>query len=122
MKLRRSESILVLAFLLAEAAADAQDFTNFLYEIFGSAITITEYIGPGGPVTIPDTIDGLPVTAIGDWAFSESDVTSVAMGSGISSIGRWAFNGCTSLTNATSRLDSGFDKHVSPQPRDLRRS
>ncbi|MGD0413609.1 MAG: hypothetical protein ABSC18_18120, partial [Verrucomicrobiota bacterium] len=29
------------------------------------AITITEYTGPGGSVTIPGTINGLPVTSIG---------------------------------------------------------
>jgi hypothetical protein len=32
--------------------------------------TITTYTESGGPVTIPSTINGLPVTSIGDGAFS----------------------------------------------------
>ena len=47
-------------------AATAQQFGDFTYSSDGSAITITGYTGPGGAVTIPATIVGLPVTTIGD--------------------------------------------------------
>src|SRR5690349_1269723 len=40
----------------------AQDFT---YTNSNGTITITGYIGPGGNVTIPASIEGLAVTAIG---------------------------------------------------------
>ena len=32
-------------------------------------VQITGYTGPGGEVVIPDAIEGLPVTSIGDYAF-----------------------------------------------------
>ena len=48
------------------SAAIAQG--QFNYTINNGAITITEYTGTGGAVTIPSTIAGLPVTSIGDSA------------------------------------------------------
>src|SRR5260221_6501541 len=45
----------------------AQDFS---YTNTNGTITITGYTGPGGNVVIPGTIDGLPVTRIGDSALS----------------------------------------------------
>ena len=53
--------------LLLTAAGQAQDFN---YTNTNGTITITGYTGPGGEVTIPSTIDGLPVTAIGASAFA----------------------------------------------------
>ena len=50
--------------------AQAAQLGDFSYESSGTAVTITKYIGPGGVVTIPDTINGLPVTRIGDGSFS----------------------------------------------------
>src|ERR1039457_5758047 len=39
--------------------------TEFNYTTNYGTVTITRYTGPGGDVTIPETINGLPVTAIG---------------------------------------------------------
>ena len=57
----------LLGFILLSTprAATAQQFGDFTYTSDGSAITITGYTGPGGAVTIPATIIGLPVTRIG---------------------------------------------------------
>ena len=53
-------------------------------------------------VTIPDTINGLPVTSIGDEAFYGcTSLTSVTIPDSVTSIGDWAFDGCTSLTSVT---------------------
>ena len=38
----------------------------YTYTTNNGTITITGYTGPGGAVTIPGTINGLPVTSIGD--------------------------------------------------------
>ena len=57
---------LLLLFTLP-IAAQALDFT---YTTSNGTITITGYTGPGGAVTIPTTINGLPVTSIGDYAFA----------------------------------------------------
>jgi hypothetical protein len=79
-------------------AAHAQEFT---YTTNNGSITITRYKGAGGPVNIPGTITGLPVTAIGDWAFYSTSPTSVAIPGSITSIGDYAFDSCFSLTSVT---------------------
>jgi hypothetical protein len=92
------------------------------------AITITHYRGSGGEVTIPATISGLPVVAVGGGAFannrtltgitipdtvtnignnafycvgSPSRLTRVALGTGVVSIGNFAFSACNQLTGIT---------------------
>ena len=72
------------------------------YTTNNGAITITGYTGPGGAVTIPDTIDGLPVTSIAGYAFLNCfSLTSVMIPDGVSDIGTLAFNGCIHLISAT---------------------
>jgi hypothetical protein len=98
MKIVKGVLALVIALLL-QWSAEAQDFT---YAISNGSITITEYIGPGGNVVIPSTISGLPVTAIGDFAFvNRSKLTTITIPSGITSIGMDAFAGCIALTSVT---------------------
>src|SRR5258705_12436582 len=53
--------------LVLAGELQAQDFS---YTNTNGTITITGYTGPGGDVVIPGTIDGLPVTSIGDGALS----------------------------------------------------
>jgi len=66
------------------------------------AITITGYYGSGGDVTIPGTIDGLPVTSVGDEAFwACASLISVTIPDSVTSLGNSAFYACTSLTNVT---------------------
>jgi hypothetical protein len=66
------------------------------YVTNNGAITVTKYNGPGGAVNIPDAIDGLPVTGIGDLAFSGwGGLTSVTLGNNITNVGSEAFSGCT---------------------------
>ena len=70
----------------------------FTYTTANGAITITGYTGFGGAVTVPGTINGLPVTSIGNDAFTNDiSVTSVILPSGVTSIGLGAFSNCTSL-------------------------
>src|SRR5262245_9602629 len=76
---------------------------QFNYTTNNGAITITKYTGPGGDVTIPSTINGLPVASIGDLAFYSRSfnysLTSVTISDGVTSIGWSAFENCRSLTN-----------------------
>src|SRR5690242_2284379 len=64
----------ILAALLV-GVLRAQDFT---YTNRNGTITITGYIGPSGNVTIPASIGGVAVTAIGGAAFTENtNVTAI---------------------------------------------
>ncbi len=47
---------------------------------------------------IPSTHNNLPVTSIGDWAFSYCDMTGVVIPDSVTSIGDFAFEGCYNLT------------------------
>ena len=70
---------------------------NFKYTITDGKATVTQYAG-SGDVQIPATLDGCPVTAIGNWAFEFcSGVTSVTMPDSVTTIGERAFYDCTSL-------------------------
>jgi hypothetical protein len=85
----------VLIFFLARLA-QAQDFT---YGTNNGTIIITGYTGPGGPVNIPDAVNGLPVTVVGDAVFKQKfSVTGMTIPSSVTSIGNWAF-AYTSVTN-----------------------
>jgi hypothetical protein len=75
--IRNRLSLFVLAVLSVTPAALHAQFT---YTTNNATVTITRYNGPGGAVLIPDRVDGLPVTGIGEEAFwGNSDVTSVAI-------------------------------------------
>src|SRR5438874_2137705 len=91
--------MVVIAILLAlSAVAQAQDYT---YTSNNSTITITKYTGPGGDVIIPSTIDGLPVTRIGDSAFSSSaSLTAITIPNSVTSIGVHLFDYCSNLKSA----------------------
>jgi serine/threonine protein kinase len=80
--------------------ATAQD--QFTFTTTNGAITIAKYTGPGGAVTIPSTIKGLPVTGIGDNAFMNcTSLTNVTIPNGVISIGESAFRGCANLSSIT---------------------
>ena len=73
----------------------------YTYTSTGSAVTITGYTGPVGDISIPGTINGVPVTAIGSNAFANcSGLTSVVVPSSITSIGSGAFANCGSTLTA----------------------
>ena len=87
--------LLLWLLLLAPAHAQYACTTN------SGKITITQYTGFGGAVTIPGTINGLPVTCIGDDAFSGCWLTSITIPNSVTNIGNSAFFYCTSLPSIT---------------------
>ena len=76
---------------------------NLKYETEGDAVTITGCDKKAsGALIIPATIDGNPVTSIGDHAFMLCpSLTSIIIPDGVTSIGEYAFEKCTSLTEVT---------------------
>jgi hypothetical protein len=97
-------SLLPLLLLALPAVVQAQ----FTYTTNNGTITITGYTGPGGAVTIPLTINGLRVTAIGDWAFYNDNggrpqpyvLTSITIPNFVTNIGSYAFAWWGSLSSA----------------------
>lgn len=64
--------------------------------------TITDCDQKVTSVIIPDEIDGVAVTSIGDSAFKNcSSLINITISSSVTSIGGWAFNGCSGLTGIT---------------------
>ncbi len=86
--------LLTALLCLAPLTGQADDYTCITNN---GTITITKYIGAGGDVSIPDTINGLPVVAIGYHAFSCTNVANVTVPVTLTSIDGYGFAGCDSL-------------------------
>jgi len=75
---------------------------DYRYATNAGTITIVSYTGPGGVVTVPDHVDGVPVTGIGSEAFIYcSDLVEVTIPGSVTNIGDGAFYGCIGLTSVT---------------------
>ena len=91
--------VAVTPFTLSEAA-------DFTYESANGAVTITGYRGFGGNVSVPASLGGLPVKAIGPNAFVPSltnsfFLTSIIVPEGVEVIGERAFFGHWGLNSVT---------------------
>src|SRR6058998_122056 len=96
------KNLFLLLLLTLPSVVQAQDYTYTVNN--DGTITIKGYTGPGGAVTIPDKIDGLLVTGIGDGAFSpflvgNTCVTSITIPDSVTIIGNDVFDECWGLTN-----------------------
>jgi hypothetical protein len=93
-------ALLGLLLLAAPTAVQAQ--YGYSINAGGTTVTITNYTGPGGAVTIPTNINGLIVTSIGEEAFFENySLSSVTIPGSVTVIGQAAFDYCTNLTSVT---------------------
>jgi len=71
----------------------AQEVSDFTYQIALNAVTITGYTGSGVVITIPSTLSGLPVVAIGNSAFSnQTSLTGITIPSSVTTIGSGNFS------------------------------
>lgn len=87
--------------------AKIKELEPFAYKYAVSAdneVTITgfnndkpEIITPAAEIVIPELVDGLPVTAVGNEAFQNSGITSVLLPASVAKLGDRAFSGCTGL-------------------------
>ncbi|MBP3210545.1 MAG: leucine-rich repeat protein, partial [Oscillospiraceae bacterium] len=70
-------------------------YEDFVYEPDGDGIRITKYLGEEtGELIVPAEIEGKPVTAIGDSAFSQCEASSIIIPSTVTAIGEGAFAVC----------------------------
>ncbi|MDC0550148.1 leucine-rich repeat domain-containing protein [bacterium] len=92
-------SLFACAFLPLHAASLA----DLTYTTTDGEVTITDCDTVAtGELVIPNTIDGNPVTSIGDEAFFLCDsLTSITIPDSVTSIGDWVFRNCSSLTSIT---------------------
>jgi hypothetical protein len=72
---------------------------QFTYVTNNGAITITGCTSLAGDVTIPSTINGLPVAGIGNFAFYHC-LYCYTIPNSVAGTGQWVFSGCIGLTNA----------------------
>jgi hypothetical protein len=87
----KTTSPVLLALLLLAATGAAQ--AQFTYTTNNGAITLAGYTGSGGAVVISNF-----VTSVGDYAFSGcTGLTGVTIPDSVTSIGEETFNDCTSL-------------------------
>lgn len=61
---------------------------------------VTGYSGTAAEIVIADTHEGVPVTAIGTYAFENcTSLERINLGNSVTSVGFFAFSGCTSLAS-----------------------
>ena len=98
---RRVFQIWLWAILLISALPSSLE-AQFSYVTNNGSILITGYSGPGGAVTIPSSITGLPVTGIGNNVFKQNfNLTSVTIPNTVTSIGNNTFDSCILLNQIT---------------------
>ncbi|MDR1148596.1 MAG: leucine-rich repeat domain-containing protein [Spirochaetaceae bacterium] len=84
-------SVLFVFALFIGASLSAQDAADFTYEVKNGEVTITGYTGSAKDITIPGQINKLPVTAIGNQAFYDKQLTGITIPDSVTSIGAYAF-------------------------------
>ena len=100
--------VLILAALSVPAATAEEEPTQYTSGDYRYTLqpdetaTIAKYTGSASELSIPDTLDGHAVTAIGDKAFASCRfLMSVTIPDGVTAIGDSAFRWCDSLTSVT---------------------
>ena len=90
-----------IIFLIGMPSVMAGTYGNLTYSVENSEVTITKCsTSAQGNIVIPDTIEGYPVTKIGNSAFIRCEkITGITIPDSVKSIGSSAFYNCTKLVN-----------------------
>ncbi len=97
--------LIVFSVPFVSVSAETMEGTTndgFFYKITDGEVTITAYEGEATDLAIPGTIEGYPVTVIGEDAFNcNFDIESVVIPEGVRIVDGYAFYGCDKLTDIT---------------------
>lgn len=97
-KANTAEGVEVTYKMLSETACQVGDGTN-------RAIS-TSY---SGAVTIPESVNGITVIAIGDYAFRACSLTEISLPATLNSIGNNSVASCSNLTKVIANMTDPFD-------------
>jgi len=76
--------------------------SDYRYNIYGDGtVGILNYIGTNSIITVPEKINGSPVTRIEDSAFEATGLTGIVLPETLLTVGNRAFYGCEKLTSLT---------------------
>lgn len=96
----RSKGVVRIIFAVCGLMLPVFAQAQFTYLTNNGTITLTGYTGAESDVTIPDTINGLPVTEIGASAFNGmNSLSNVVIPDSVLNIDEAAFAWCSGLTN-----------------------
>ncbi|MDA8969171.1 leucine-rich repeat domain-containing protein, partial [Akkermansiaceae bacterium] len=97
----KSLQALLALFACAFLPLHAASLDDLTYTTTDGKVTITDCKGSArGALVIPNSIDGNPVTSIGDFAFAYcGELTIMTIGNGVTSIGNRAFYNCADLAS-----------------------
>lgn len=73
--------------------------SDFKYTIANGTATVTDFYGTATKVTVPATLGGCPVTAIGEYALSNLKATSITLPDSVTTLTKGAMAYCTKLTS-----------------------
>ena len=95
-------TIILCAFCFSSCTNNEFKFGDYRYTVENDEVTITKYIGNDAEVSIPESINGMPVRAIGTSAFLNRDkMRSVTVPDSVVRIGSLAFAKCYALEQVT---------------------
>ncbi|MDA0347184.1 MAG: leucine-rich repeat protein [Verrucomicrobia bacterium] len=99
--------IIILALILySPSGVRAEQYGEFTYSLVAGNVTILDFNEEiSGPIVIPESINGYPVSAIGDFAFDNCRLTLLTIPDSVITIGEGAFR--------NSRLSSPRARHNS---------
>ena len=93
---------------ISEKDSNIKKYNNFLFSVNNNSLSLKAYSGSDAKVSVPNAVDGLPVTAIDSSAFAgNKKISEVIIPSNVKTIGTAAFMNCTSLRSVT--LSTGID-------------
>ena len=104
--------VIAASMFVAVGVASAQNASpaDLIYDSSGESVVITGFKRKDakGHLTIPEFIDGKPVTSIGDAAFRSARLSGVTIPESVTSIGKDVFWGCFGIgdINIPSRLET----------------